>query len=308
MSYKRLTEILADCWDKPWVKLSAEQQWAWFSTTNTFRSSMPSPEQVVGSLVHDDGSWDMNTIDVRRHRATEYDAEHDPVLRTIGWHDYSMNAATWFAMPDVAPRDAAMVLSRINPHDRDWRGDPPDPERVYPDDDRSSPGKYRLLLAMFEAVARTSSAHRTLREWLVIAQEKDFQYHPWIDKYLAAQIALSRTDDTSTPNMTVMAPSNKRRLTNNEVVAAFKLAYADENYWVNATSKKWPKSFVTAQIKGKPGGYSSTYNPIELATALLNKPYNVLPRDLTKAFTFLRTIDAAFSGWADEWSVLNKDI
>jgi hypothetical protein len=110
-------------------------------------------------------------------------AGHDPAKeqeRFISWHDQTRNARAWFDMPDVSPRDAAMVLCRLNPLEDE------DPERIYVDDDKSSPERYRLLLAMFESVARATPKHRTLMEWRAIAREMGLRYHEWVDEYARA--------------------------------------------------------------------------------------------------------------------------
>lgn len=103
------------------------------------------------------------------------------------WWDATMSAHEWFSMPDVPPKEAAMVLCRINPY-RDE-----DPESIHVDGDDSSPMRYRRLLGMFESVARISRQSRTLMDWRAIAQKKGIRYHPWIEEYIKAVAASGRT-------------------------------------------------------------------------------------------------------------------
>lgn len=173
MIYKRLTDVLAGYWGKWWGELPEEQRQAWHEALGG----------ALGGTRESDGKlWDGQDAKGRKYVAEGYDNAHDPSLegeRFVGKHDYSMNARMWFDMPDVEPRDAAMVLCRYNPN----RGDPD----YYVDDDELSPERYRLLLAMFESVARALPKHRTLMEWRVIAQEKGLRYHEWVDMYVQAR-------------------------------------------------------------------------------------------------------------------------
>ncbi len=112
---------------------------------------------------------------------SQRDRKNDPAKegeRSTSDYDYSMDARIWFDMPDVTPTEAAMVLCRLNPLERE------DPERIYVDGDKSSPDRYRRLLWIFETEARTSPKHRTLMKWLTIARVRDLRYHSWIDEYV----------------------------------------------------------------------------------------------------------------------------
>ena len=109
-----------------------------------------------------------------------------------------MSARTWFGMSDVTPEKAAMVLCRLDPlKDQD-------PYLTYVDGDKSSPDRYRLLLLVFEDMARTSPKHRTLMDWLAIAQARDLRYHSWIDDYVAA----SRQGDEKMENDEPLSTAN----------------------------------------------------------------------------------------------------
>lgn len=187
MTYKRLTDVLGGHWEKPWADLSVEQQWAWFATTFFAHQSSTPVNMSEAEPVPDNGSWDMNTVKVRKRIAEEYDAQHDPVQKLIAWHDMSMHAAVWLKRANVKPGEAAMLLCRIDPLERDWRGDAPDPERIYVDDDKASPDRYRVLLRVFLDEAETDAKPRTLLDWRDVAKRGGLRYHEWIDEYLDAQ-------------------------------------------------------------------------------------------------------------------------
>lgn len=133
-------------------------------------------------------------------------AEHDPAKaqeRFIAWHDVvSMNAKMWFNMPDVLPRDAAMVLCRLNPLKTE------DPENINVGGDESSPARYRLLLAMFESEARASPKPRRLMDWRAIAHEHGLRYHEWVDEYVKATGRDSQKLGADNSSVNGAAPEN----------------------------------------------------------------------------------------------------
>lgn len=168
MIYKNRYELLNGYWEEPWSKLPKEQRQAW-------------REDLMHSLFDEEEAgryWDAYSTKQRQEMADNYDAMHDPVRSFVGHHDCSMDARTWFDMSDATPTEAAMVLCRLNPLECK------DPERIYVDGDKSSPDRYRLLLRVFEDVARTSPKHRTLMEWRATARERGLRYHSWIDEYV----------------------------------------------------------------------------------------------------------------------------
>lgn len=106
----------------------------------------------------------------------------------IGWYDMSMHAAMWLKRASVKPGEAAMLLWRLDPLERDWRGDAPDPERTYVDGDETSPDHYRVLKRAFDDVAETDPKPRTLLDWRDVANREGLRYHKWIDDYVQARI------------------------------------------------------------------------------------------------------------------------
>jgi len=111
-----------------------------------------------------------------------------------GWYDATMNAALWLKRVSVKPAEAAMLLWRLDPLERDWQGNAPDPERTYVDGNEASPGHYRALKRAFEDVAETDPKPRTLLDWRDVAKREGLRYHEWIDEYVQAQIEESPAD------------------------------------------------------------------------------------------------------------------
>ncbi len=107
---------------------------------------------------------------------------------TTGWYDCTMNAAMWLKRASVKPDEAAMLLWRLNPLERDWQGKPPDPERTFVDGNEASPDYYRALKRAFEDVAETDPKPRTLLDWRDVAKREGLRYHEWIDEYEQARI------------------------------------------------------------------------------------------------------------------------
>ncbi|OHC70114.1 MAG: hypothetical protein A2045_16580 [Rhodocyclales bacterium GWA2_65_20] len=195
MTYKQRTDLLADYCGKPWSDLPEEQRQIWREVW-----LLPDPDGTGAAYW-----WDKVSPDVRLHQVKSFDYNNDPARegeRHVICHDGSMNARTYFDMPDVMPRDAAMVLCRLNPLKTE------DPENINVDGDESSPARYRLLLAMFESVARASPKPRRLMEWRAIAQEHGLRYHEWVDKYVKATGLDSQKLGADNSSVNGAAPEN----------------------------------------------------------------------------------------------------
>lgn len=104
-----------------------------------------------------------------------------------GWYDATMNAGMWLKRASVKPDEAAMLLWRLDPLERDWQGNAPDPERTFVDGDKASPDRYRALRRVFEDVAETDLKPRNLLDWRDVAKREGLLYHEWIDEYIQAR-------------------------------------------------------------------------------------------------------------------------
>ncbi len=201
--YVPLYPLLADYWDKPLSKLPKALRarvgtkvvkrlvghQPKFDANGEFEHDAegryPAWEEVYSE--HEVGDfplgWDTLTPAERQEWVRRIDYKKDPALageRHVGWYDHAMDARRWWDMQNVTPKEAAMVLCRLNPFERE------DPERIYVDGDEASPHRYRLLLRAFEDAASTIPKHRTLMEWRTIAQQRNLPYHSWIDNYADA--------------------------------------------------------------------------------------------------------------------------
>jgi hypothetical protein len=113
-----------------------------------------------------------------------FDNQIDPVAvdtpaeMTHAWWDLSMDASLWWRRQDVCPRDAAMLLCRMNPLTDDC------PEGTTTD--QTGPLDFARLLAAFNDTHRANSQHRSLADWLQIARQEMLKYHSWIDEWLAS--------------------------------------------------------------------------------------------------------------------------
>ncbi len=105
-----------------------------------------------------------------------------------GWYDYTMNAAMWLKRASVKPDEAAMLLWRLDPLERDWQGNAPDPESTFVDGNEASPAHYRALKRAFEDVAEADPKPRALLDWRDMAKREGLPHHQWIDEYVQARI------------------------------------------------------------------------------------------------------------------------
>lgn len=178
-AYKNIYRCLDGYWERSWRELPHEQRQAWCKAL------------VIHFEESDAGRrWDSYNLMQRQGVADAYDAEHDPAregARQIGWYDYTMHAAMWLKRTSVKPGEAAMLLWRLDPLERDWRGDAPDPERTYVDGDETTPDCYRVLKRAFEDIAETDPKPRTLLDWRDLAKREGLRYHQWIDEYVRAR-------------------------------------------------------------------------------------------------------------------------
>lgn len=189
--------------------------------------------------------------------------------RLVGWHDATMHARHWFCLGQVAPKEAAMVLCRLDPLSPDDQS----PETTYVDDDISSPERYRLLLRTFEDVATASPQHRTLMEWRAIAQERNLRYHPWVDEYVLAtekdgELVATKVSPPTVKN--VSRPVIGPLCTKKEIIDGFVL-----------TAKKWDEILTRPNREGlryrealkQPGrrgqGKAALWSPIIMARLLI---------------------------------------
>lgn len=94
-----------------------------------------------------------------------------------GWFDATLEADHWFALPEVAPVDAALLLCQYNPNESTFD----DAKRCA--NGETAPRELVQLQQRFVALQATEPGTRTLRDWLVAARSMGLKYHSWIDGY-----------------------------------------------------------------------------------------------------------------------------
>lgn len=239
--------------------------------------------------------WDMATPEGRQNLARQYDTQHDPAQHWLWW-DGSMDARTWWGLQDIAPRDAAMLLCRLNPLESERE----DPERIFVDGDESSPKRYRLLLLTFEDVAKAAPQARTLSQWLGIARDKQLQYHPWIDEFERGMSleALAETPAThgALENGDQATAKVNNLLPKGQIIAAFQGLHYTAAQWKKYLASPPPWLVGCRKAKGSKNA-SGLWNPVEIAVALTDPKRGISVQKLDAVFVahiFLKS-------WAEEW-------
>ena len=100
----------------------------------------------------------------------------------IGWWDYVMDAAGFFALGHVLPVEAALLLCCHNPHDCTEEKaevvtcDPNTPDQITPDD-------FKRLRRTFVDLDHMKPGNRSLVDWMRAAVEAGRRVHPWAYEY-----------------------------------------------------------------------------------------------------------------------------
>jgi hypothetical protein len=147
-------------------------------------------------------TYDRDTATIRRIRVEQAlrkqaQAEKDPqysVALSIVWNNTFLEAAHWFGLKSITPREAALLLCQLNPHDATS-----DPLSITTTE--TTPDDFKNLLREFDDVAKadTNEQSRTLSQWRDIARDKLLKYHSWIDHYIEAMAASEVATQTSAP-------------------------------------------------------------------------------------------------------------
>lgn len=228
-----------------------------------------------------------------------------------GWYDATMNAALWLKRASVKPGEAAMLLWRLDPLERDWQGNPPDPERTFVDGNEESPDYYRALKRAFEDVAETDPKPRTLLDWRDVAKREGLRYHEWIDEYEQARIdelpadAGSKDDAvkvgagktaSDVPPLLKKATTGKPA-TQEEIIKAFPIqgGWGDKLKKAPSGAYQWLAG-TWAHVGSRKPGDATTYYPVKVAIALAASN----PQRMTLGACDL-VIRSHFPKWWGEW-------
>lgn len=95
----------------------------------------------------------------------------------VAWLDATLDAAGFFAMENITPVQAAMLLCRFSPHDETLR----DAETSTTDE--TTPDDFKRLLATFEDRAVARPGVRSLVDWMAVAASAGRKTHSWAARY-----------------------------------------------------------------------------------------------------------------------------
>ena len=113
---------------------------------------------------------------------TEPLTPQEAAQQEIGWWDYVMDAAGFFALGHVLPVEAALLLCCHNPHDCTEEKaevvtcEPNTPDQITPDD-------FKRLRRTFIDLDHTKPGNRSLVDWMRAAVEAGRRVHPWAYEY-----------------------------------------------------------------------------------------------------------------------------
>lgn len=108
----------------------------------------------------------------REVRTEQEQAEHE-----AAWFDATLDAAGFFAMENITPVQAAMLLCRFSPHDETLR----DAETSTTDE--TTPDDFKRLLATFDERAAARPGARSLLDWMAVAAGAGRKTHSWAVRY-----------------------------------------------------------------------------------------------------------------------------
>lgn len=96
------------------------------------------------------------------------------------WWNLTMDASLWWQRGAIKPQEAAYLLCRYNPLNSQ-SGNPKTDMT-----DETGPSDYARLLRIFEDAHEVQPQHRSLENWLQLAQQSGLKYHSWINDWLKA--------------------------------------------------------------------------------------------------------------------------
>lgn len=103
--------------------------------------------------------------------------EQEQAEYEISWLDAALDAAGFFAMENIVPVQAAMLLCRLSPHDETLH----DAETSTTDE--TTHDDFKRLLATFEDRAAAKPRARSLLDWMTVANDAGRKTHSWAVRY-----------------------------------------------------------------------------------------------------------------------------
>lgn len=98
----------------------------------------------------------------------------------VHWYNATLEADHWFSLPLVSPENAALLLCQHNPNVAGTTYE----ATLGVTNDEVSQSELVKLRQMFDAVNTTEPKHRTLLDWVRLAEEKKLRFHSWIKTYI----------------------------------------------------------------------------------------------------------------------------
>jgi hypothetical protein len=214
-------------------------------------------------------------------------APNDDPEYFVEWYDQTLDAAAWLGYGAMTPREAAMLLCELNPHD----------EAVNPlnvANLHTNPEDYKKLLRKFEDSAATNSVTRVLTDWLDIAESAGLRYHPWLGKYLQLKKVQPVAEE---PAQALPLP-----LTTSNMAFCLDGIRWSESEWKKklGTKPAWVKGSIA--IPGQQGVSETHWNPVILGAVLIT-------RGLSKTNTIRARFQskAPLKPWLDAWKTYEAD-
>lgn len=266
MLYQTITPMLEKWFGKPLTKL---------------------PRKLRAIVTFHIPKWAVFSPDERRNRAegidrqqaTKFRITHEQIGRAraqagndplqqrdqiINWYDVTLYANYYWQLPDVEPKDAAMILCGQNPLDRNAN-----PDATNTEDGQTTPEDYRRLLALFLPVRATENEARTLAQWRNIARENGLKCHSWFDEYaLAMPNDTASSAEPASPEPGNEGGASKRPLQQQlfqeqEIVRALREAGYD------------PQA-LPSRAAGKPGAKADARGRLKLTPSVFKKAWERL--------------------------------
>lgn len=100
------------------------------------------------------------------------------------WFDETIDAASFFKLGHISPVQAAMLLCGLNPlNDTESHAENCTTDHTDQDD-------FKRLRLVFQDTALTEPMHRSLLDWMRVAEVSGQKAHPWAWRYAACQFGL----------------------------------------------------------------------------------------------------------------------
>ena len=162
----------------------------------------------------------------------------------LAWWDLALNASRWWGYSSVKPKEAALLLCGLDPHDPTSNGE------LLATEGEPNAMDYRSMLRGFEDVALDGNA-RTLRQWVDIAAGQRIKHHSWIDEWTAA-VPQGEREGSSPDLLAIAKPLQRSAAHDSNVLTALRSLGFDPKRLPKAPPGK-PSEAKTAAKSALPG-------------------------------------------------------